>query len=46
MKEWNVLFVRQGACEESFIALPSFRKLLFWFICTAWQCTDIHIFID
>lgn len=46
MKEWNVLFIRQGQCEESFIVLPSFRKLLFWFVRTAWQCNDIKIFVS
>ena len=46
MKEWIVIFVRRDSPDECMIVLPSFRKLLLWFICTAWRCSDIHIFID
>ena len=44
MKEYFVRFVRLGDEESSLIVLPSFRKLLLWFLRTAWRCDRIVIF--
>lgn len=32
--------------EECLVVLPSFWKLLLWFLRTARQCDDIHIFVN
>lgn len=42
MKEYCVLYVRGG--EEYQVVLPSWWKLLWWFIRTARRCGNITIF--
>ena len=47
MIEWFVRYQyidRDG--EEFLIVLPSFRKLLWWFVRTGWRCSMIHIFMQ
>lgn len=44
MTEWNVLYTKYDG-EECFVVLPTFRKLLWWFLRTARQCDDIKIFV-
>ena len=41
--EWYVLWATKSG-YEGFVVLPSFWKVLIWFICTARRCTDIKIF--
>lgn len=43
MKEYYVHFVRSDG-EECLIVLPSFLKLLWWFLRTARLCNHIVIF--
>lgn len=45
MTEYYVHFIRSGseAGEESLVVLPSFRKLLWWFLRTARHCNHIMI---
>ena len=43
MKEWYILWATPEG-EQNMIVLPSFRKVLWWFIRTAWRCDDIKIF--
>ena len=43
MFEWNIHFVRgdiEDGTEESFIVLPSFLKVLWWFLRTARRCSQ------
>ena len=44
MKEYYVRFVRADG-EECLVVLPSFFKLLRWFLRTARQCHYINIFV-
>lgn len=47
MIEWNIHFVRgdiEDGTEESFIVLPSFCKVLWWFLRTARRCSQIVIY--
>ena len=47
MFEWNIHFVRgdiEDGTEESFVVLPSFLKVLWWFLRTARRCTKIVIY--
>lgn len=43
MKEYYVSFVRSNG-DECLVVLPSFRKLLWWFLRTARKCNHITIF--
>ena len=43
MMEWYVLWATESG-HEGFVVLPSFWKVLLWFLCTARRCTDIRIF--
>ena len=43
MTEWYVQFIRKNG-EEGLVVLPSFRKLLWWFLRTARDCNHIMIF--
>lgn len=45
MKEWNILFAYPEDGNEYFVVLPSFWKVLLWFVTTAWKCSDIKIFL-
>lgn len=47
MIEWNIHYVRgdiEDGTEESFIVLPSFLKVLWWFLRTARRCSQIVIY--
>lgn len=44
MKDYYVRFVSAGG-EECLVVLPSFFKLLLWFLRTARQCHYINIFV-
>lgn len=46
MKEYGVLFCMDDDDDERFIVLPSFWKLLLWFIRNAYRCKTIKIFKD
>ena len=45
MKEWYILWATTEG-EEHLIVVPSFRKVLWWFIRTARRCNDIKIFVN
>lgn len=47
MIEWNIHYVRgdiEDGTEEFFIVLPSFLKVLWWFLRTARRCSQIVIY--
>lgn len=44
MKSWHILFSRFEGGPKRLIVLPSFWKVLWWFICTGRRCSDIRIF--
>lgn len=43
MKEYCIYYVVSGR-EEVLIALPSFWKVLCWFLRTAWRCDRIVLY--
>ena len=45
MTEWYVTYIKIDG-EECLVVLPSFRKLLLWFLCTVRRCDDIHIIVN
>ena len=44
MTEWYVIYDKHDG-EECLVVLPSFWKLLLWFLRTARRCDDIRIFV-
>jgi len=47
VKEWWIWFERIDTFEEeTLIVLPTFRKVLLWFLLNAWKCTHIEIVIQ
>ena len=47
MIEWNIVYVRWDTVDgldEFMIVLPSFWKVLWWFLRTARRCSYIEIF--
>lgn len=42
MTEYYVRYIKPG-CEECLIVLPSFLKLLIWFLRTGYSCSYITI---
>lgn len=47
MIEWNIAYTRgdiEDGTDTSFIVLPSFLKVLWWFLRTARHCTRIMIY--
>ena len=45
MIEWYVKYIKSDG-EQCLVVQPSFWKLLCWFLRTARQCDDIHIFVN
>ena len=45
MTEWYVRYIKLDG-EECLVVLPSFWKLLLWFLRTARKCDDIRIFVN
>ena len=46
MKEYSVVFCMDDDDDDRLVVLPSFRKLLLWFLRNAWRCKTIAIFKD
>ena len=46
MKEWHILYAYFEGGPLNCVVLPSFGKVLFWFIRTGRRCSDIKIFTD
>lgn len=44
MKEYGVVFCMDGDDDVRLVFLPSFLKLLLWFLRKAWRCKTIRIF--
>lgn len=44
MKEWNICYFRYVGGQRHYIVLPSFPKVLLWFVRMARKCSDITIF--
>ena len=46
MKEYGVVFRMDDDDDDRFVVLPSFWKLLLWFLRKAYRCKTITIFKD
>lgn len=45
MSEWCVRYIKFDG-EDCLVVLPSFWKLLLWFLRTARRCESIYIFVN